>query len=264
MKIRVLVLLGCGLFGFLPAHAQDIAAICADRPGKGTSACTVPAGRAQLELGLFDESFLHRSGVTTASGSILAVLAKTGVSDFLDVEAGFSLYQFEREHGLGRTMMNGGAGDLFLRAKYNPLAGAGRLAFVFDPYIKIPTAGAAIGNRAMEGGLQLPLLYDLGGGWSFAATPEADLLRNQSGSGMHANLVNVAGLGLSLESGITLGAELWTNQNFDPSGTIRQYSADVDAAILLDKQTQLDGGLNFGLNRVTPDVEIYFGISKML
>src|SRR5437868_15483898 len=46
------------------ALAQDSKPICPDRPGRGTSACTVDAGHAQLELGLFDDSLQHRSGVT--------------------------------------------------------------------------------------------------------------------------------------------------------------------------------------------------------
>jgi len=35
-----------------------------------------------------------------------------------------------------------------------------------------------------------------------------------------------------------------------------------DAAWLADNDTQLDGGVNLGLNRATPDVEIYFGMSR--
>jgi hypothetical protein len=59
-----------------------------------------------------------------------------------------------------------------------------------------------------------------------------------------------------------LGAELWTGQNLDPAGTVRQYSFDLDAAWLANNNTQFDGGLNIGLNRATPDLEIYFGVSR--
>ena len=61
---------------------------------------------------------------------------------------------------------------------------------------------------------------------------------------------------------VTLGAEVWSAQNLDPAGTVSQYSADVDAAWLIGKDTQLDAGANMGLNRATPDLEIYFGISE--
>jgi hypothetical protein len=43
---------------------------------------------------------------------------------------------------------------------------------------------------------------------------------------------------------------------------VRQYSFDLDAAWLADNDMQLDGGLNIGLNRATPDLEIYLGVSR--
>jgi hypothetical protein len=92
-------------------------------------------------------------------------------------------------------------------------------------------------------------------------TPEADIQLNASGSGHHANLVDVVGLGKSFGA-FTLGAEVWSGQNLDPAGTISQYTFDLDAAWLANNDTQLDGGVNIGLNRATPDVEFYFGISR--
>jgi len=132
---------------------------------------------------------------------------------------------------------------------------------VLDPFLKLPTATGGLGNGAVEGGFVLPMSYDLGNNWSLAMTPELDLLLNASGSGTHANLVDVVGLGHGFGP-LTLGAELWTSQNLDPLGTVRQYSFDLDAAWLADNDMQLDGGLNIGLNRATPDLEIYFGISR--
>jgi hypothetical protein len=243
-----------------PTWADDSGQICPDRPGKGTSPCTLAARHAQLELGLFDESFQRRDGVTTDSGNAGALLAKFGVDDRLDVEAGLALHQFQRVHDAGGTVTASGIGDLFLHAKFNPL-GSGPFALVIGPYLKLPTAGGGLGNGAVEGGMVLPMSYDLGAGWSLAMTPEADALRDASGSGTHANLVDVVGLGKSFGP-LTLGAEVWTGQNLDPAGTLRQYSFDLDAAYLADNDTQLDGGLNLGLNRATPDLEIYAGISR--
>ncbi|MDB5734558.1 MAG: hypothetical protein JWP16_549 [Alphaproteobacteria bacterium] len=243
----------------LPARADDMGPVCPDRPGKGTSPCTVDTGHAQVELGLLDESTQRRSGVTTDTGNAGAALAKYGVSDGFDLEAGMALYQFQRVHDASGTVTSSGIGDLFLHAKYQ--VSSGPVSFVLDPYVKLPTAGGGLGNNHVEGGLVAPLGYDLGGGWSLSATPEADLLLNGSGSGYHANLVNVVGLGKALGA-VTLGAELWTGQNLDPAGTVSQYSADVDAAWLVNNDTQLDCGLNLGLNRTTPDLEVYFGVSR--
>ena len=244
----------------LPTSAQETKPICPDRPGRGTSACTVDAGHAQLELGLFDDSFQHRSGVTTDTDNVGVALAKWGVNERMDVEAGMALYQTLRVHdAFGTTNLNG-IGDLFLHAKYNPM-GDGPFALVLDPFLKFPTASGGVGNGAVEGGFVLPMSYDLGNSWSLAMTPEADIQLNASGSGHHANLVNVVGLGKSFGA-FSLGAEVWTGQNLDPTGTISQYTFDLDAAWLANNDTQLDGGVNIGLNRATPDVEFYFGISR--
>jgi hypothetical protein len=258
MKFRIAALL---LLAALPARADDLAPICPDRPGKGTSPCTLAAGHAQVELGLFDESFQRRSGVTTDTGNAGAALAKLGVNDWMDVEAGMALYQFQRVHDASGTMTASGIGDLFLRSKINPLSGDGPFALVIGPYLKLPTAGGGLGNGAVEGGMVAPMSYDLGSGWSLAMTPEADALLNASGGGHHASLVNVAGLGKSFGP-VTLGAEVWTDQNLDPAGSTSQYSFDLDAAWLTDSDTQLDGGVNLGLNRATPDLELYVGVSR--
>jgi hypothetical protein len=258
---NIALLAGLTLLGALPAGADDLGPICPDRPGKGTSPCTLAAGHAQLELGLFDESLQRRSGVTTNTGNAGALLVKYGASDSWDVEAGMALYQFQRVHDASGTVTASGVGDLFLHAKYNPLSGNGPFAFVLDPYVKLPAASGGLGNGAVEGGMVAPMSYDLGNNWSLAMTPEADALLNASGSGHHANLVDVVGLGRSFGP-LTLGAEVWTDQNLDPAGTVRQYSFDMDAAYLIGNDTQLDGGVNLGLNRATPDLEIYFGISR--
>jgi hypothetical protein len=245
----------------LPAQAQSLGPICPDRPGKGTSPCTLARGHAQVELGLFDESTQRRSGVTTDTGNTGALLAKFGINDRVDIEAGMALYQFQRVHSAAGTVKASSVGDLFLRAKINPLSSDGPFTLALGPTLKLPTAARSIGNGRIEGGLVAPMGYDLGGNWSLAMTPEADVLLNGSGSGYHANLTDVVGIGRSFGK-LTLGAEVWTAQNLDPAGTVGQYSADVDAAWLLDNDTQLDGGVNLGLNRATPDVEFYFGVSE--
>ena len=243
------------------ARAQDLKPICPDRPGRGTSPCTVDQGHVQLELGLFDDSFQHRSGVTTDTDNVGSLLAKWGVSERMDVEAGMAVYQELRVHNASGTTTMRGIGDLFLHAKYNPLSDGGAFALVLDPFLKLPTAGAGLGNGAVEGGLVVPMAYDLGNNWSLAMTPEADIQRNLVGTGYHANLVDVVGLGKSFGP-FTLGAEVWSSQNLDPAGVISQYSFDVDAAWLADHDTQLDTGINMGLNRATPDLEFYVGISR--
>jgi len=247
----------------LPAGAEDMKPICSDRPGRNSGACTVEDGHWQVELGLWDATFQHRAGVTTDVTSAANPVVKYGVSDGADIEASMAFYQSVRVHDASGTQTDSGIGDLFLRAKWNPNSG-GDAAFtwILDPFIKLPTASRGLGNGEVEGGLLAPMSYELSGGWSLESTPEADILLNGSGRGYHANVVDVIGLGRDLEGGFNLGVEIWTNQNLDPAGTVSQYGFGPALAWQPDPDNQFDAGFEVGLNRQTPDLELYLGFSR--
>ncbi len=246
----------------VPAAADNLRPLCPDRPGKGTSPCTVDDGHFQIEIDAFDQTFQHADGASIRTTILGDPLLKYGLSDTLDIEAGMAPYI--EQHTPGHALS--GQGDLYLRGKWNFLGGDGPLAAVIEPFVKLATATRGLGNGALEEGLVLPLSYDLGGNWSLASTPEVDVLLNASGAGRHATAIDVIGLGRALENGITLGAEAWTSQDCDPTRVTAQYSFDLDAAWqpANDSALQLDAGINFGLNRNTPGTQLYLGLSRRL
>ena len=63
---------------------------------------------------------------------------------------------------------------------------------------------------------------------------------------------------------VTVVVEVWGDANFDPAGTVNQASFDLGAAWIPAKlpNFQLDGGVNLGLNRATPGVQAYVGVSR--
>ena len=75
-------------------------------------------------------------------------------------------------------------------------------------------------------------------------------------------MVQVVSLGWQATDKLSLSGELWGQWDWDPAGTGKQASADGSIAYLLSDDVQIDGGANFGLNRQTPDVELYAGVSK--
>jgi hypothetical protein len=247
----------------LPALAEVMKPICSDRPGRGTGACTVEDGHWQLEFGLWDTSFQHRGGVTTDVTQAADPAVKYGLGDQLDLEASIALYQSVRLHDALGSRTASGVGDLFLHAKWNPKGGEdSEFTWILDPYLKLPIAGRDLGNGEVEAGLLIPISWEFGGGWSLDSTPEADYLLNESGSGYHGALIDVLGIGRDIEGGFNVGMEFWTLQNFDPNGTMSQYSLGPTLAWLADNDDQFDGGLAVGLNRATPDLELYVGFSR--
>jgi hypothetical protein len=242
----------------VPAAADDLRPLCPDRPGKGTSPCTVDESHFQIEMDAFDQTVQHIDGASIRTTILGNPLLKYGLSDTLDIEAGLAPYI--EQHTPGQTLA--GHGDLYLRGKWNFLGGP--FAAVIEPFVKLATATRGLGDGALEEGVVLPLSYDLGGNWSLASTPEVDVLLNASGSGRHATVIDVIGLGRALDDSITLGAEAWTSQDCDPARVTAQYSFDLDGAWQPDSELQLDAGVNFGLNRNTPRTQIYLGVSRRL
>lgn len=240
--------------------------LCTDRPTKSTAPCTVDAGRFQLESDLFDAVFDRSGGVDTNTNLFTNPTLKYGVTRALDVEVGLApvVEVTTKDRRTGARTNAVGVGDLYLRAKLNLLGDdGGMIGVALSPYVKLPTARSSIGNGAVEAGLIAPISINLPAKFALSLDPEVDVLKDQSGGGRHANLVNL--VGLSHPAGpLTVAAEAWSDVSFDPAGTVTQYSADFGVSWIPAKQPnlQFDGGVNLGLNRVTPGVQAYVGVSR--
>lgn len=252
------------------SSTQELGALrdlCPDRPSKGTSPCTVDPGHIQIESGLFDGTWDRQGGVSNDSFVYASTLLKYGLTSDIDVEAGWAPLVVQRSHdrASNTTLTDSSVGDLYLRAKFN-LTGNRDSGwnFALDPYVKEPVAHAPIGNGAWEGGVVAPLATNLSKDWSIDITPEFDVVENGAGDGRHTALAGSVGLTRALNGGVSVTGELWTAVDFDPVATTHQYSFDLALAWVPPKlkYLQLDTGVNLGLNRETPDVEVYVGVSR--
>lgn len=258
-----------------PAIAQDAGApvadapaapsepaLCTDRPTKSNSVCTVPQGKLQIETDLPNWTRNDDGGVRTDVILYANPFVKYGLGPNTDVEVNWAPYVTARTRAGGSVDKLSGVGDVYVRVKQRLTDPSAKLQVGVIPFVKAPTAKRGIGNREWEGGVALPIQYSLPGGWTLTTGPEIDLLANSVNSNArHVQLIGTANVGKALSSTVTAYAEFWTAQNFDPAGTIRQYSADVAVAWLVQPKLQLDLGGNFGLNRQTPDAQLYLGVS---
>lgn len=244
------------------AAAQDeLQAICTDRPTKSTGTCTADAGHLQIEADLASFSELKLAGSRSSTLLVLNPTLKFGLSPRLDVELNGAAYvQMHSHDGSGNHTVRG-SGDLYFNLKQKLYTGA-VLEVALMPLVKAPTARRALGNGAWEGGVLLPLVARLSDEWSLNLSPELDRKANADGGGHHWNTAQLVNLGRTLAHQITVSAELWADWDSDPGGGSRQVSFDVGGAWLLSRDLQLDGGVNLGLNRVTPGVQAYLGLSE--
>ena len=236
-------------------------ALCTDRPTKATSACTVPQGMVQFESDIVNWTRTSDSGVRTDVTLYSSPMLKYGLTSSTDIEASITPYEtIVTRDSTGRSKISG-VGDLDLRVKQRLTPSDAKAQFAIIPYVKIPTAKLGIGNRKVEGGIVGTGVFTLPDGFSLTVTPEVDALLDSDGHGHHPQLVGALNVSKTLSSKLTASAELWTAQNQDPAGHVRQYSADFALAYLAGPTLQLDAGTNIGLNRATPDVQAYAGIS---
>lgn len=244
------------------AVAQD-EPICAARPGKATPACTVPAGRIQLETGLADWSLQKGGGERDTALAIGETTVKYGLTDRSDIEIDVTPWQRATTRADGVDDRASGFGDVTVAYKHRLTRSGDPVAIAALPFVKIPTAKQPLGNREWEAGLLIPIgLAIPGSPLGIGLTPELDWVADADEGGHHLAMVQVASLGWQVTDTLNLSGEVWGQWNWDPAGTSRQYSADGAIAYLVTTQVQVDAGANFGLNRATPDVELYAGVSK--
>ena len=252
---------------FNPTPDDQQRSLCTDRPTKSTSPCTVDAGHWQVESDVYNVTLQTTGGVTTTTQLFTNPTLKLGVTNNLDFEVNIAPYEQVSIHdSVGKTTAtSSGVGDLFLKAKLN-LAGddGGDFGFAFEPYVKVPTAPAGVGNGQVEGGIIAPLQFALPANWQLVIDPEFDSLADATSGGQHANVSSLLSFGYPVSKTVTVSLELWGDVNFDPAGTVRQASFDLGAAWIPAKAPnfQLDGGVNLGLNPATPGAQLYIGVSR--
>jgi hypothetical protein len=245
------------------ASAADEQPICADRPGKATSTCTVPDGHWQVEAGLVDWTLERSSDERDTSLVLGETTIKYGLTDASDIEVDVTPWQRATVRVDSIHSSASGIGDVDVLYKQRLSASDAAVQVTLKPFVKIPTANHSLGNGEWEGGLLVPIGYSIARTpLSIGLTPEIDWAADADGHGHHAAMAQVVSLGWAVTDKLNLSAELWGQWDWDPAGTTRQASADAALAYLVNKTVQLDGGANFGLNSATPDVELYAGISK--
>ena len=245
-----------------PATARDL---CPDRPGLGTPACTLDPGRIQVEIGMMDWTLDRQPDSRT--DTILAgdTLLRIGIDQQTEAQIGWTAYGHvrTRDRMTGAVDRADGTGDVTLAIRRN-LAnpdGSG-LAIALQPYVTLPIGGSAIGAGDWGAGLIAPVSYDLAGGLQLALTPQVAAAVDSDGNGRHLMYGSVLGLGFDLSDAVGATVELAAYRDSDPAGHTTQALAGLSFGWQPGDDSQLDAGVNLGLNRDTPDIELYFGITR--
>lgn len=245
------------------AAAQELRDFCPDRPGIGTPACTIDRDHLAAELGLIDWTSDRKPGSRTDTFIVSDLLLRYGITDSLEAQVGWSAIGHVRARSDGMGDRSSGTGDVLLAVRQNLRHPDGSgLAIAVMPFVTLPTGGSALGAGDWGAGLLLPVSSELPAGFQLGFTGSIEAAVDADRDGRH--LAYGAVIGLDVPVGETVGAtfELSARRNDDPSGAVTELLGGLSAGWSPARSLQFDVGTNIGLNRKTPDLQIYLGVAR--
>lgn len=249
-----------------PAAAQDaLREFCGDRPGLNTPACTVDKGHLQAEIGLGDWTLDKQAD--TRTDTILAgdAMLRYGVGTSTELRLGWTAYGHvrERDRATGLVDRTSGIGDVTIGVKqnlHNPDGSGWSIALL--PSATLPTGKNGVGAVDWSAGLIVPMQYALSEALTLAISPQANAATDEDGHGRHFAYGSAIGLQAKLGEKASIAAELEAIRDRDPDQHTTQALAALSVAFMPQEQSQFDVGAVAGLNHNSPDVELYFGVSR--
>lgn len=261
-RVAAAMLLVAGSATAVSAAERDY---CPTRPGLGTTPCTIAPGRVSVETGVADwtrdDNADTRQDVLTYADTAIRI----GITDIVEVQVALTPYGDVRTRDKlsGAITREGGVGDLLVGTKVNLRnPGGDGFSIAVAPFVTAPTGGSAIGAGDWGAGVVLPMSVDIGHSLSLQVTPEVDAAVDGDRSGRHLAYSAVLGLGFPLAEKLSGTIEVQGVQDDDPGGATTKAFGSASIAWLPRPDLQLDLGGVAGLNRDSPDIELYVGISR--
>jgi hypothetical protein len=253
--MRLIALL-LGVLLAAPCASGQEPAFVTGRPGNTESPISVPKGYFQVETELAAYAHDRADGVRASETRALATDFRYGIADGADVEMIVSPYIRNRVRDAGGVDTQSGIGDVTLRARrtFTGEDGDGP-AFALIGLVTLPTARDGLGADKVEGGLIATGVSQLSDKSSLTLTLGAATIHDgvyqgdvYAGANVSFALTDKAGLYVELFGDKAARSELAAT--FDLGGTY-----------LVGAATQLDAGVNLGLNDSADDFEVFAGWS---
>jgi hypothetical protein len=232
--------------------------LATDRPDVTESPFTVDAGHVQLELDLVNYTRNQLDGVRTTEIGVAPLNLRFGLRHNFELGIFLSPYIRATEQPRGGAKSTAsGFGDTIIRGKWNFAGndgGESAVGLIVD--LKLPTAARAFGSDKVEGTVLLPVDFELPGGWSLGAMTGLSAVHN--GTSYRTVLINTVTVGHDLTKDLGGYAELTSVAGDGP----HVCTFDLGLGYRLDRNRQVDCGVNIGISRNAPDVLVFTGYSQ--
>lgn len=265
MKTWIAALFVAGTAGIGTASAQELRSFCPDRPGLATPACIVDRGHLVIETSALDWTLERDDGERTDMLLAGDMLLRYGVTDTLEIQAGWSAFGTvrTRDRATGAVGRSSGVGDLTVAARRNLSRpdGEGFSAAVM-PFVTLPVGGTAIGAGDWAAGVIVPLSFSLNDRVALELTPEVDAAVNEFRHGRHLAYGSVVGLNTKLSGAVSGTIEFQALRDDDPIEHHSEALASLSLAWQPRDDLQFDMGAVAGLNASSPDVQLQLGLAR--
>lgn len=243
-----------------PAAAEDSAhPFCTQRPGLGTSTCTLDPGSVAFESGIGWETDSHH-GESEDVYRISDITLRAGISEGTEVQLGLGAIgairiRDEAHHSVHHES---GVGDLLLGVRQRLFAGHGSAGAV-QVFVTAPIGGHAFGAGDWGGGIVVPLSFELAHGVAFEFSPQVEAAVDSDRDGNHLAFGSVAGLEFHVSHTVKAEVEFAAFRDRDPAGRETALIAAAAASWLVAPDLQLDLGVDVGLNEEAADLNLVAG-----
>lgn len=237
---------------------------CADRPGRGTPACTLGPGQAMIEVGVV--GWDHDADAQSINDvfNLVDTLVRVGISDNTELRIGLvaASHARSRDRGTDTVETVTGVGDGYLAVRRG-LAGDNGPAAI-ELFATLPIGRQPVGAGDWGAGILVPFEVSLPADFEFALTPEADAAVNASGHGRHLAYGGVAGLSHPLGKKASFSAEFDGFEDRDPAGAAFDARVAGAFAYQLSNTLQIDIEADVGVTHAAPKRSFLIGFARRI
>ncbi len=262
MRIGMAMLVALGTAAGAAAPAREF---CSSRPGLDTGPCVIEPGRFQVETGIGD--FIHERDADGTTDTLLGLdtLIRIGLDETNELQLGWTPigHVRMRDAAIGRVSHATGVGDvtLALRQNLRHPDGSGTSVAV-QPFVILPAGRRPVGRGDWGAGVIVPLSFELNDKVSLTLDPEVDAAVDEDGDGRHLAYGGVVSFDFKLADKVDLQVEYAGMRDRDPMGHDTISRGSVSLAWQRGENGAFDIGAIAGLNRNSPNVEVYFGVTR--
>lgn len=256
---------------FNPTPDRLLRDLTTDRPDVSESPFTVDAGHIQVESNLFGywRSRPDEDGTVTDAYEVARTNLRIGLTSSTEVNLVWQPYGIVSAHPRppAQTITNSGIGGINVRFKYNVWGNdtfekPGATALALLPILVLPTdRDNGISPEHVEGALVVPFAVKLTDKFALAINGGVAYVREGDATRHDAEYLASASLSYEwndrLGTYYEVGAVL--DRDNDPLGDIAFVGTGF--TYKLNKNLQLDAGVNFGLTRASDRINPFVGIS---